>query len=200
MVFLENSKNSPSLYHMLIVSALRRGYVRTLTQGSPMGHLWVTFFIGYKAGHFFLLRHRYESRRRKKSRIRIQPSNPCDQWGWKKWGWCEGCRQSLTCLKRPVHRGLRGVMGGWEDDFMMSSEIQERPGKKEWRAWEKGRFVCGFQTMSLWLSNGSFEWFKRPEVMALTLGSWDDEDKNNKNTTHDGCGLRANILFFRPWA
>ena len=49
MVFLENSKNSPSLYHMLIVSALRRGYVRTLTQGSPMGHLWVTFFIGYKA-------------------------------------------------------------------------------------------------------------------------------------------------------
>jgi len=27
-----------------------------------------------------------------------------------------------------------------------------------------------------------------------------DIEKNNKNTTHDGCGLRPNVLFFRPCA
>ena len=28
----------------------------------------------------------------------------------------------------------------------------------------------------------------------------DEEDKNHKNTTHDGCGLRPYVLFFRPCA
>ena len=27
-----------------------------------------------------------------------------------------------------------------------------------------------------------------------------EEDKNRKNTTHDGCGLRPDVLFFQPCA
>jgi hypothetical protein len=45
-------------------------------------------------------------------------------------------------------------MGGWEDDFMMSSEIQERPGKK-------GMKGLGKRAFRLWLSNDEFVAFKR---------------------------------------
>ena len=33
-----------------------------------------------------------------------------------------------------------------------------------------------------------------------TSGSWYNEDKNNKNTTHDGCGLRPFVLSFWLYA
>ena len=31
--------------------------------------------------------------------------------------------------------------------------------------------------------------FSRVRIKNSTFGSWYDKDKNNKNTTHDGCGL-----------